>query len=139
MLPLRRLLTPRSLPSKVLLTAPRRSMASSESKKHEWLVIIPDKAGALDRRMKVRPSHLSAIKPLHESGFWTFGGATLSGLAEEGKTPPITGSVMLAHAASEEEVWAAIKRDIYVEEDVWDLEKVQVIPFKTAIRSALQG
>ena len=41
--------------------------------------------------------------------------------------PPIKGSVMLAVAASAEEVLAQLREDVYAAE-VWDLEKVQIIP-----------
>ena len=42
--------------------------------------------------------------------------------------PQMRGSVMLALAASEEEVWAQIREDVYAREGVWDLERVQVWP-----------
>ncbi|MCJ1380537.1 hypothetical protein MMC17_003645 [Xylographa soralifera] len=48
--------------------------------------------------------------------------------------PPINGSVMLAVATSAEEVLALLREDVYAAE-VWDLEKVQIIPFKTAVKA----
>ena len=41
--------------------------------------------------------------------------------------PPIKGSVMLARAASAEEVLAQLQEDVYAAE-VWDLDRVQIIP-----------
>ncbi|MCJ1289759.1 hypothetical protein MMC34_001292 [Xylographa carneopallida] len=48
--------------------------------------------------------------------------------------PPIKGSVMLARAASAEEVLAQLQEDVYAAE-VWDLDRVQIIPFKTAVKA----
>ena len=41
--------------------------------------------------------------------------------------PPIKGSVLLAMATSAEEVLEQLRKDVYAAE-VWDLEKVQIIP-----------
>lgn len=43
---------------------------------------------------------------------------------EEGQGPKINGSVMMYEADSEEEVWKAVKSDIYYTSGVWDAEKV---------------
>jgi hypothetical protein len=66
MLPLRQLRGPasRSLLSRshipISRSAIQRSMATSTGKKIEWLIILPDREGALSRRMEVRPyvSHI---------------------------------------------------------------------------------
>jgi hypothetical protein len=39
---------------------------------------------------------------------------------------------MIAHDATKEEVLAEIKKDIYATTGVWDLEKIQIYPFKAA-------
>lgn len=51
--------------------------------------------------------------------------------------PKMKGSVMLIGAETREEVVERLKRDVYVENGVWDLSKVQIIPFKSAIRKPL--
>ncbi|KAI4849861.1 hypothetical protein E4T44_03083 [Aureobasidium sp. EXF-8845] len=107
------------------------------SQKYEWMVILPDNVGALDKRMAVREQHLSAIKPNAESGFWVLGGAMLEDTPKEGSPLKITGSVMMAVASSKEEVMEKIKSDIYADKGVWDMDKIQIFPFKSAIRSAL--
>ncbi|KAI9838402.1 MAG: hypothetical protein M1819_005671 [Sarea resinae] len=107
------------------------------SKKLEFIVILPDKEGSLERRMKVRPDHLSAVSKQVEAGFWTFGGALLEDHPKEGESPKINGSIMLASADSKEEVIETLKNDTYYQNEVWDWEKVKVYPFKTAVRKAL--
>ncbi|KAI4853673.1 hypothetical protein E4T44_00688 [Aureobasidium sp. EXF-8845] len=107
------------------------------SPKYEWMVILPDNVGALDKRMAVREQHLSAIKPAAESGFWVLGGAMLEDTPKESSPLKITGSVMMAVASSKEEVMEKIKSDIYADKGVWDMDKIQIFPFKSAIRSAL--
>ncbi|KAI5200258.1 hypothetical protein E4T39_05798 [Aureobasidium subglaciale] len=129
------------------------------SQKHEWMVILPDNTGALDKRMAVRHrfmehsqseftyetsplterrrQHLSNLKPDADSGFWILGGAMLEDVPKEGSPLKISGSVMMALASSKEEVLEKIKKDIYAGEGVWDMDKIQIFPFKSAIRSAL--
>jgi len=109
------------------------------AQKHEYLVILPDRAGALPDRMKVRPDHLKALTPDVQSGFWVFGGAMLDEphVESSGQGPKIKGSIMLAVAESEEEVWEKLKGDVYATSGVWEMDKVQVIPFKSAVRKPL--
>ncbi|KAH0263619.1 hypothetical protein KCU90_g18562, partial [Aureobasidium melanogenum] len=107
------------------------------SQKYEWMVILPDNVGALDKRMAVREQHLSNIKPDAASGFWVMGGAMLEDVPKEGSPLKINGSVMMAVASSKEEVLEKIKKDVYAGQGVWDMDKIQIFPFKSAIRSAL--
>lgn len=58
-------------------------------------------------------------------------GALLDEEIKEGEGPKIKGSVMLALAESKEEVFEALKRDIYSTSGVWDWEKVQIHPVRT--------
>lgn len=68
--------------------------------------------------------HLKNIKPDADSGFWVLGGAMLEDTPKEGEGLKINGSVMMAVAASKEEVLEKIKKDVYANEGVWDMEKV---------------
>jgi hypothetical protein len=52
-------------------------------------------------------------------------------------TPKMKGSAMLIGAATREEVLERVKKDVYVGEGVWDVEQIQVIPFRSALRKAL--
>jgi hypothetical protein len=59
-------------------------------------------------------------------------GATLDEPFQESNPIKINGSVMIAHDATKEEVLAEIRKDIYATTGVWDLEKIQIYPFKAA-------
>ncbi|KAF4259178.1 hypothetical protein KXW98_000156 [Aspergillus fumigatus] len=106
------------------------------STKHEFLCILPDKPDALAKRLEVRSSHLEGVKPLVADGVITMGGAMLESHSTEG-TPSFKGSAMLLMAESEEQAKELLSKDIYVRSGVWDLEKAQIIPFKSAVRTAL--
>ncbi|KAJ5812264.1 hypothetical protein N7474_008565 [Penicillium riverlandense] len=100
--------------------------------KKEFLCILPDKPGAMAKRIEVRPAHLEGVKPLVASGKVVAGGAMLNSHPTEGETPSFKGSMMLAVAESEAEVRQLLANDIYGTSGVWDLENAQIIPCKTA-------
>jgi hypothetical protein len=64
-------------------------------------------------------------------------GAMLEEPIKEGETPQMKGSAMLIGARTREEVIERLKGDVYVKGGVWDWDKVQIIPFKSALRKAL--
>jgi hypothetical protein len=66
-----------------------------------------------------------------------FVGAMLEEPIKEGETPKMKGSACLIGAKTREEVVERLKQDVYVKEGVWNLEDVQIIPFKSALRKAL--
>ncbi|EKG21408.1 Dimeric alpha-beta barrel [Macrophomina phaseolina MS6] len=109
---------------------------STEPQKYEWLVILPDQAGALPRRMEVRQQHLQNLQT-YPPDFWLWGGGFLEDVPKEGEPMKMLGSAMLAWASSKEEVLEKLKKDVYTENRVWDWEKVQIYPFKSAIRKPL--
>jgi hypothetical protein len=41
---------------------------------------------------------------------------------------------MVVRAAAREDIIALLRNDIYVREGVWDLDKIQLWPFKAAFR-----
>lgn len=51
----------------------------------------------------------------------------------EGEVPNFTGSVLLVRADSAAEARKILDGDVYVAAQVWDMEKAQIIPFKTAL------
>lgn len=51
----------------------------------------------------------------------------LSETIKEGQGPQMKGSVMLAVAESEEQVWEQLRLDPYAVE-VWDMDKIQIMP-----------
>jgi hypothetical protein len=50
-----------------------RTMASSTAPLQEWLVILPDFQGALDKRLSVRQKHLEGLKGDRDD-MWLWGG-----------------------------------------------------------------
>jgi hypothetical protein len=66
-------------------------------------------------------------------------GAMLEEPIKEGDSgpPKMKGSAMLIGAKTREEVVERLKQDVYVQQGVWDVEKVEIIPFKSALRKAL--
>ncbi|KAJ5556506.1 hypothetical protein N7494_000421 [Penicillium frequentans] len=113
-----------------------RTMSSAPAK-HEFLCILPDFPGAQEKRLAVRPDHLAGVKPLVEAGSVVSGGAMLASHPAEGEVPSFKGSMLLAVAENEAAVRAILENDIYARSGVWDMEKAQVIPFKSAVRTQL--
>lgn len=106
------------------------STETQEPPKYEWLIVAPDYADVLEKRMAVRQAHFEGLQPGLKSGFWQMGGAFLSDVPKEGEPLKIIGSAMVALAATKEEVVERLKADVYNENGVWDLSKVQIYPFK---------
>lgn len=65
------------------------------------------------------------------------GGAYMAEPPVEGRPPPMLGSTLIAVAETKEEVLDRIRSDIYSREGVWDLDKLQIWPFRSAIRSGM--
>ncbi|KAM3420779.1 hypothetical protein BST61_g4025 [Cercospora zeina] len=103
--------------------------------KTEWMVIIPDHPNSLETRLRVRPQHLEKIVPKVQQGIVLMGGASLEEPTKEGgSNPKMNGSVFLAVAETKEEIVELVKSDAYYKEGVWDVEKMQIFPFQSAIR-----
>jgi uncharacterized protein YciI len=81
-------------------------------------------AGALDRRMNIRPHHIDNLKVLKETGNYIIGGALLN---EEGQ---MKGSVMIMQFETEEALEAWKQGEPYITQGIW--ETVDVKPFKVA-------
>jgi uncharacterized protein YciI len=81
-------------------------------------------AGALDRRMAVRPNHLDYVRQLKEKGQFILGGALLG---PEGK---MIGSMLLLDLDTEDQLNEYLKTDPYIVQGVW--EKVDARPFRKA-------
>ncbi|TPX12332.1 uncharacterized protein E0L32_006979 [Thyridium curvatum] len=105
----------------------------------DWIVLIPDHEGALEKRMAARPAHLDGLSPRVKSGKWTMGGATLAKPSVEGQQKEFNGSCIVAHAASKEEVLEEVRKDIYATSGVWNLDKIIIHPLATAFRKELAG
>jgi uncharacterized protein YciI len=93
----------------------------------QFLVVARDGTddGALDRRLRVRPSHLVAIAPLVEDGHVLVGGAILNEADE------MIGSMLLVDFPDRAAVDAWLGADPYVTGGVW--QEIEVSPFRTAV------
>ncbi|KAL9108645.1 MAG: hypothetical protein Q9227_006591 [Pyrenula ochraceoflavens] len=108
---------------------------ATASPSYEWLCIIPDTPSSLAKRLEVRNQHLKNITPHVDAKIVTLGGAMLAEQPKEGEQAKMEGSVMLVRANTREEVVERLKTDVYTTSGVWDMEKTQIIPFRTALRS----
>lgn len=111
-------------------------MASSTPRTYEWLVVIPDKPGALAKRLEVRPQHFEGLTKLKESGQFKMGGAVLEEMPpdDEVSSMKFSGSTLMVVAESKQAVIDLVKDDVYVKSGVWDLEKAMIWPAKIAFR-----
>jgi len=93
----------------------------------QYVVIAYDgtDAGALDRRMAVRPAHLENVKPMVESGQLKAGGAILD---DAGR---MIGSVTICDFADRAGLDRWLATDPYVTGNVW--QRIEVKPFRLAV------
>ncbi|CZT50812.1 uncharacterized protein RSE6_11868 [Rhynchosporium secalis] len=99
----------------------------------EWLVILADKPGVLERRIKIRPVHSKAFVKLHETGVVSWAGPVFKEHVSEG-VRPFVGSVMVVNAESKEKVKEKLENDVFVTEGIWDWAGVKILPFRTTVR-----
>ncbi|KAL8348631.1 hypothetical protein RB598_001750 [Gaeumannomyces tritici] len=84
-------------------------------------------------------THFADLKRFDDTGNLKMGGALLEEIPadDEPSSLKINGSTLVVEATSKEEIMEILKGDVYTREGVWDLEKVQMWPFKCALRSAM--
>ncbi|RSL92572.1 hypothetical protein CEP52_013738 [Fusarium oligoseptatum] len=116
-----------------ILHQAQRTMATGGAKK-EWLAIMPDKPNVLEIRKRVKATHYEGIKPLIASGTLPAGGAIFEKHPVDGEPALFKGSVVVYSAESIDEVRTIIEDDVYATSGVWDLEKVQILPYVPAVR-----
>ncbi|KAL2269178.1 hypothetical protein VTJ83DRAFT_4024 [Remersonia thermophila] len=111
--------------------------ASEAPKKIEWLVVIPDRPGAHEKRLEVRPQHFVGIQAAKESGLYQLGGAILNDppASDDPSTFSFAGSTIVIRASSREEILENLRSDIYAVSGVWDVEKAQMWPLLCAFRT----
>ncbi|KAK4158560.1 hypothetical protein C8A00DRAFT_39271 [Chaetomidium leptoderma] len=117
--------------------AQRNTMATSEApKKMEWLVVIPDFPGANQKRLEVRPKHFAGLAPAKESGLYQMGGAVLNDVptSDDPSTFSFAGSTIVIQASSRDEIKEVLRKDIYANTGVWDVENAQMWPLLCAFR-----
>ncbi|KAE8349476.1 hypothetical protein BDV28DRAFT_160453 [Aspergillus coremiiformis] len=104
------------------------------STKKEFICLIPDKPGTLQKRLEVRNQHLEGVKPLTENGSMVLAGGMLNSHPAFGETPSFRGSALIVVAEDEGCVRDILREDVYTRTGVWDVENVQIIPFMCAVR-----
>ncbi|KAF4899318.1 Aspercryptin biosynthesis cluster protein B [Colletotrichum viniferum] len=120
------------------LGAGARTMATRAPK--EFICIVPDKPNVLQVRKQVKGQHYEGIKPLIESGRLVAGVAMFDNHPNEDATEAcFRGSVVVYTAESPEDVKAIIENDVYATSGVWDLERMQIIPYVAAVRQPLSS
>ncbi|TPX06907.1 uncharacterized protein E0L32_002403 [Thyridium curvatum] len=117
----------------------RRSM-SSGGRPFEWLVVVPDVPGALQKRLDVRPQHFAGITEHVKSGKIVMGGAILDDVPVDDQPTSLkfAGSTLQIVASSRDEVVEFIRGDVYAKSGVWDVEKAQIWPLKAAVRTPVK-
>ncbi|KAK0727008.1 hypothetical protein B0T26DRAFT_638777 [Lasiosphaeria miniovina] len=100
--------------------------AAAPARKFEWLVVVPDTPGALEKRKEIRSQHLGGLKPAVESGLLKMGGAILEEVPSEDDPTNLKmcGSTLIIVAASKDDILEALNKDIYAQTGVWDVAKV---------------
>lgn len=94
----------------------------------EYNVIVFDKPNA--DRTEVRPHHVSQIPAAVNSGLVKSVGALYT---DESKTK-FAGSAFHIVADSKDQVIAFLKKDIYYEKGIWDIDSVLIHPIGVAAR-----
>ncbi|CAJ0539061.1 Ff.00g068630.m01.CDS01 [Fusarium sp. VM40] len=105
--------------------------------KFEFLVVVHDKPNAREKRLEVRGTHFKNMTPHVEDGSWKMGGAILNSVPKDDSPSSLdfAGSTLVCVAESAEEVREQLNKDIYATSGVWDMDKVQIYPFKAAFRT----
>ncbi|RKP28978.1 hypothetical protein METBISCDRAFT_24652 [Metschnikowia bicuspidata] len=96
--------------------------------KIEWIVMIFDKPGA--DRTAVRPQHVADIPETVNSGVVTSAGA----IYKDVEKTQFAGSTFHLMAESKEEIAEILKKDIYYESGIWDIDSIVAYPLGIAVR-----
>jgi len=109
---------------------------STATTKHKFVVWAPDMTDpdAFQRRLSVRTKHLERADGLRESEALKIGGALLTpeSIASPTAEKKMIGSMMIFESESLESLKKLIEEDIYYTGNVWDKEKLVILPFLTA-------
>ncbi|GJE97297.1 YCII domain-containing protein [Phanerochaete sordida] len=103
----------------------------STATKHTFAVYAPDYTDpeAFSRRMAVRATHLVRVKSMKEEGLLRIGGVLADPETYQSAEKKLVGSMLIFEAESLEAVRKIIEEDIYWSSNVWDKEKVVILPW----------
>ncbi|KAG1727598.1 hypothetical protein EDB19DRAFT_1942805 [Suillus lakei] len=109
---------------------------SSQPDLPKFVVWAPDytNEGVLQRRLALRPSHRENVKKLISQGILRLGGGCMTpesihAAAEDKK---FVGSCLIFEGESIDVVRKLVEEDIYYKSDVWDKEKLVILPIALA-------
>jgi uncharacterized protein YciI len=102
------------------------AFSTSSTRAKEYLAIIYDKPGMLQRRLEVREKHLEVARPDNRSGLLPLGGGLAEEFPETGQQFQFVGSTLIVSANSKEEALERLKQDIYYTSGVWDLDNALI-------------
>ncbi|KAG1904379.1 uncharacterized protein F5891DRAFT_42829 [Suillus fuscotomentosus] len=101
-----------------------------------FVVWAPDYTdeGALERRLAVRPAHLENAKKLINQGILRVGGGLLTPESVNAAAADIkfVGSCLIYEGETIDAVRKIVEEDLYYTADVWDKEKIVILPIALA-------
>ncbi|KOS23059.1 hypothetical protein ESCO_003772 [Escovopsis weberi] len=109
---------------------------TSRGKIREWVVIIPDHANVLARRIAIRPQHSPNFVRLHNEGYVSWAGPLFQRHVTSGQRP-FKGSAIVLNDVDKESILARLAGDVYIKENIWDVDNAVIMPFRTLIRKGL--
>ncbi|KAF5655430.1 YCII-related domain-containing protein [Fusarium heterosporum] len=118
--------------SSFVSTVPKAASQNPQAK--EWLVIIPDHKGVLQRRYEIRPRHHVNFRRLHKEGHVSFAGPVFTQPCvknPEKEDRPFMGSVMVLRDVVRDDIYKLLESDLFIQEGIWDWENVKIFPFQS--------
>ncbi|KAI6044673.1 hypothetical protein EDC04DRAFT_2561208 [Pisolithus marmoratus] len=108
-----------------------RHFTSSSRRQRTYIVWAPDYTdeGALARRMAVRQKHFVTANKLIEQGILKVAGGLVTPETKDTTgNRKFVGSALLYEAENLEAVRKLVEQDLYWTEDVWDKDKIVILP-----------
>ncbi|EKM52902.1 uncharacterized protein PHACADRAFT_127014 [Phanerochaete carnosa HHB-10118-sp] len=107
---------------------------AEEKTLYTFFVYTPDYTDpdAPNRRAAVRPKHLENAKRIRAQGVIRLGGALISPETYQSAERKMIGSMGVYQAENIEAVQKVIEEDIYYTGNVWDKEKIIILPWVPA-------
>ncbi|KAF9244984.1 hypothetical protein BU15DRAFT_41479 [Melanogaster broomeanus] len=109
-----------------------RCFSSTVRRSHPYVVWAPDYTdeGALARRMAVRPKHFVTANKLIKQGILKVAGGLMTPESQHAapEDRKLVGSVLIYEAENIEAARKLVEQDLYWTENVWDKEKLVILP-----------
>ncbi|KIJ18955.1 hypothetical protein PAXINDRAFT_128187 [Paxillus involutus ATCC 200175] len=106
--------------------------SSSVRTSHPYIVWAPDctDEGALARRLAVRPKHIVTANKLIKQGILKVAGGLVTPESQDATAQDrkFVGSVLIYETGSIESARKLVEQDLYWTENVWDKEKLVILP-----------